>query len=108
MKITWNIPGRMISGTKSGYLLNNPDHEVVFNANVCTEAGERIWYGDLDLTLDDAALVELATMRNEPILVLRERHARFEHMAKPKIEWAVARYTSSGRDQSWLDQSKQG
>lgn len=68
---------RMISGSKSGYANQFPDHKVVFNARVYDLetyekekknkikdffAGQELelWYGDLDLTLDNEKLKEIA------------------------------------------------
>jgi hypothetical protein len=71
--------GRIISGSKSGYYDKNPDHKVVFNANVITESRGKIFYGDLDLTLDTDKLKEVAEILKEPLYVLREMDARFEN-----------------------------
>ena len=43
--------GRLIAVSKSGYKSQYPNNEVVFNANIVTSEG-KVWYGDLDLTLD--------------------------------------------------------
>jgi hypothetical protein len=40
------MPGRMISASKSMYTASTPDAIVVFNGNVVTESGAKIWYGD--------------------------------------------------------------
>jgi len=79
--------GRMISASKTGI----SGHITVFNANVCTAAG-KIWFGDLDVTKDEAKLKELAHALGEKIYVLRERDARFENEGAPLLENAVASF----------------
>jgi hypothetical protein len=68
--------GRMISGSKTGFCKQHPDHFPVFNANVCTDAG-KIWFGDIDLTEDEAKLAELARALGQKVYVLYERDGRF-------------------------------
>jgi len=85
------IRGRMISGSKSTYRKAYKDHLVVFNANVCTSNG-KIWYGDLDITLDAERLQKLADTLNTIIYVLYESDGRFECENNPRIENAVAYY----------------
>lgn len=69
--------GRLLSGSKSGYNKTFPDHKVIFNSRVYDLktyerekdgaikdwfAGQpiEIWYGDLDLTIDNEKLKEIA------------------------------------------------
>lgn len=80
--------GRMICGSKSEYAHKHPEHLVVFNANVCLSDG-KIWYGDLDVTRDEAKLQELAEALGETVFVLREMDARFHNEVDPKLEAAV-------------------
>ena len=82
------MPGRMISASKSMYTPSKPDAIVVFNSNVCTESG-KIWYGDIDVGLDEAKLKELADAIGERIYVLREMDARFENEGIPLLDKAV-------------------
>lgn len=82
------MPGRMVSASKSGYSTAHPDNIVVFNSNVCTESG-KIWYGDIDVTLDEAKLKELAEAIGERIYVIYEMDGRFENEAKPKLDDAI-------------------
>jgi hypothetical protein len=77
------IMSRMISGSKSGYKEKYPDNKVVFNANIVTESRGKIWFGDLDLTLDTAQLMNVARELKEPLYVLREMDARFENENQP-------------------------
>lgn len=73
------IMGRMISGSKSGYMERNPGNKVVFNANIVIKSRGKVWYGDLDLTLDREDLRFIATDLKEPLYVLYEMDARFEN-----------------------------
>ena len=79
--------GRMISGTKSGYIKNNPGHEVYFNANVFILGEGKIWYGDLDLNKDIEKLKLVAAELGKSLYVLREKDGRFgrEKISDPEI-----------------------
>jgi hypothetical protein len=77
------MTGRMISGSKSGYKEKYPNNKVVFNANIVTKSRGKIWYGDLDLTLDTAQLMNVARELKEPLYVLYEMDARFENEDQP-------------------------
>lgn len=94
------LPHGRCFGSKSGYWMSNKDHITVFNANVLREIrGERwkfwvrryekIWYGDLDITLDEEKLKELARELKCRLVVLRENDARFDTEEKPRLERAV-------------------
>lgn len=83
-------PGRMISQSKSGFRERHPDHAAVFNANLCVEAG-KIWFGDLDLTIDEPLLLELANQLDEQIYVLREMDGRFKNELRPLLDHALYR-----------------
>jgi len=82
--------GRMISGSKSMYHERFPDHEVYFNANIVLESNGKVWYGDIDFTLDKSKLQEIADVLGEPLYVLCEMDARFENENKP-IEFYKSR-----------------
>lgn len=84
--------GRMISGSKSGYMSRNPDNLVVFNANLCTKERGKIWFGDLDLSKDDKLLEQFAKALAQDLYVLREHDARFDNEESPKFENAVKVY----------------
>ena len=45
-------PGRMISGSKSGYVRNHPNSRPVFNARICILGEGIVWWGDLDIARD--------------------------------------------------------
>lgn len=84
-------PGRMISGSKSGYIRQFPNNRPVFNANVCVESG-KIWHGDLDLTLDGDKLQQLTNELDERVYVLYEMDARFENEESPLLDQAIETY----------------
>jgi len=58
------FPGKIIGASKSGYRENFPDHLVVFNSNVFVEKN-KIWFGDIDITLSLESLQELASSIGE-------------------------------------------
>jgi hypothetical protein len=77
--------GRMLSGSKSRYMDANPDHEVYFNANVFTRQG-KLWWGDLDITIDAEKLQNIAEAMGEKLYVLREMDGRFENEGISEIQ----------------------
>jgi len=91
-------PGRLISHSKSAYREAHPDHTVIFNSNVICGKHGKVWWGDLDLTLDGAKLSMVAEELSTELLVLRELDARFgnENISfEDAKEKAVARYGTS-------------
>lgn len=82
------LPGRLISASKIDYSQRHPDNIVVFNSNICTNEG-KIWFGDIDVTLDSAKLKELAETLGTKVYVLREMDARFENENTPLLDKAV-------------------
>jgi len=69
---------RLISGSKSGYRSMHLDNLVVFNANViCRSHKERVWRGDLDITLDGDKLRAVAKEIGEPLYVFHEQFIEF-------------------------------
>lgn len=75
--------GRLLSGSKSGYLENNPSHKVFFNGNIFNSGAWLLWYGDIDLNLDAEKLQKLANQLNECLYVTSENPYRWE---SPDIE----------------------
>jgi hypothetical protein len=72
-------PARMICGSKTNYLTNNPQNKVFFNANIIAvgeNLNRKIWHGDLDLTLDAQKLKLIAAKNETALYVLRESDAR--------------------------------
>ena len=92
---TLGFPGRMISGSKSGYRDRYPNNLVIFNANVCT-AQNKIWYGDLDLALDKEKLSLLAVALGQDLYVLYEMDGRFENKKSPIIKSAQVVFKADG------------
>lgn len=88
MAIDFNRPGRMLSAGKR----EPKGHVCVWNANVCTRSKGKIWFGDLDLTADEADLKAFAVREGETVYVLRERDGRFTNEVKPLLDNAVAKY----------------
>ena len=80
------VMGRMISGSKSGYQERYPNNKAVFNANIVTETRGKIWYGDIDLSIDSVELMGIAKELGESLYILREMDARFEN-EKQSIEF---------------------
>ena len=83
--------GRMVSASKSDYSDRYPSHFTIFNANIVTLKGGKIWYGDLDLTAEAMKLKDAASEAGQTLYVLRERDARFGAEDKnPKLLVAKA------------------
>tara|TARA_R110000822_G_scaffold25937_17_gene78534 strand:- start:16065 stop:16310 length:246 start_codon:yes stop_codon:yes gene_type:complete len=55
---------------------------IVFNSNVATKSGGKIWFGDLDLTLSKDKLISLSTELGETVYVFSEHDMRFENESK--------------------------
>ena len=72
------MPGRLLSGSKSGYSSDHPVNVVFFNANVFDCRGKKVWYGDVDLTADAQTLQTIASCLDEPFYVTRESPFRWE------------------------------
>ena len=80
--------GRMLSGSKSGYIERYPEGKPIFNANIITSQG-KVWYGDIDLFYDKEKLQNVADLINDTIYVLREMDARFDTEENPDTSKAV-------------------
>lgn len=88
--------GRMVGGSKSIYRYDNPDHYVIFNANILTKNNGKVWYGDLDITLDLETLRELAKDLGQNIFIFYESDARFGKEENP--DYAEAAVEIHGHD----------
>jgi hypothetical protein len=88
-------PGRLVGMSKTGYREQHPDHLAVFNTNVCFAAG-KVWWGDVDLTLDESKLVRLAAQTDETVYLLYERDGRFANEEAPLLAQAVYSVTPNG------------
>jgi hypothetical protein len=89
------VPGRMVGLSKSGYTDANRRNLVVFNANICFRGG-KVWWGDVDLTIDEPSLTALAAHTQETVYVLHESDGRFRHEADPLLQRAVYSVTPDG------------
>jgi hypothetical protein len=92
----WN--GRMISGSKSGYMRNHPNNLTVFNSNIVIGEDNpvKIWYGDIDITLSIDDVKKLAKELDTTVYVLREMDARFENEDRPRIDRFVVKADANG------------
>ena len=102
--------GRMIGDSKTAYRDTHPDHLPVFNANVCLGTS-KIWHGDLDLTIDEEALFDLASRSEEVVSVLYESDGRFRYEEHPLIAEAVYSAAPSGHslvDSAWAERRADG
>ena len=89
------FPGKIIGASKSGYRENFPDHLVVFNSNVFVEKN-KIWFGDIDITLSLESLQELASSIGEKIYVLTEMDGRFGNENNPNLNRAIISILQDG------------
>lgn len=102
--------GRMISSSKSGYRERFPYNLVVFNANVIALTKpsltslklklkkEKIWYGDIDISISRNSLKDLAVDEGREIVVLYEMDARFENEKDPLIDNFIYKVTPDGKE----------
>ncbi|HWH24329.1 MAG TPA: hypothetical protein VNW68_05480 [Candidatus Limnocylindria bacterium] len=68
--------GRLISWSKSWYRELFPDHLVLSNASITDASGRRLWWGDLDASVDEEKLVALARALERRLFVFYEAHFR--------------------------------
>lgn len=83
----------------------------MFNANVCLEHAGKIWWGDLDLTLDESQLANLAQQTGQTVYLLYESDGRFENEDAPLLGQAVYSVTPSGHtrvDHTLVDRRADG
>lgn len=85
----------LISWSKSGYSRNKPKNLAVFNSNIVIN-GEKVWYGDIDLSLSKNSLQSIAKQENVDIFVIYERDGRWDNEDNPKIDRPVAIYHGDG------------
>ena len=82
------FPGRIIFGSKCGYLEDHPGHHVVFNGNIVTKEDGKIWFGDIDATLDFDKLKDIADLLGKDLYILRESDGRFENENAGFLFWS--------------------
>lgn len=74
------MAGRMITQDKMDYEYAHPDNEIYFNANIFVEGSYgKVWYGDIDFTLDEPKLKLCAKMIGKPLYLLKELDGRFKN-----------------------------
>jgi hypothetical protein len=75
--------GRMIGASKSTYCQEHQGELVIFNANVLTKTHGKVWFGDLNVTLDFDSLKNVADQLGEDLYILMEGDARFGYEKQP-------------------------
>lgn len=82
---------RLVGMSKTDYRNRHPDHKVYYNANIFTQEDGKIWFGDIDLTLDEKNLKQLSVELDKEIFLMREMDGRFENedtaLLKEKAVW---------------------
>ena len=78
--LTW---GRLLSYSKSEYRAQNPESDVLFNANIYILGVGKVWWGDIDLTKDWNTLETVAASLGRALYVLREMDGRFGKEDQP-------------------------
>jgi len=85
--------GRMVAGSKSGYRTRNEYNKVYFNANVCIlneNILEKIWWGDIDISLEGDKLKDIGKLLDETLYVFYEHDARnIEDLEDLNLEQSV-------------------
>jgi hypothetical protein len=87
--------GAMICGSKTLYISANPKNLAVFNANVCVGL-DKVWWGDIDVTLSKDALISLSKELNNVVFILYEMDGRFENEDEPNIRNYVVKFLPDG------------
>jgi hypothetical protein len=82
-------PGRLISGSKSGYRNAHLENLTIFNANICIDEG-KVWYGDIDVTKSKVGLQEIVDKTNKTLYILFEMDGRFEYEERPILKNSAA------------------
>lgn len=94
-------PGRC-KGSKSGYCKRFPRNVMIFNANVYCGMPDgsiqKIWYGDMDLTLEEQKLQYLAERLGRLVYVFYEMDGRFLRGEPANAERAI--YLTAGQGQA--------
>lgn len=111
LSATLGSEGRMISPSKSGYRERHPERVAIFNTNVCVASGQKVWHGDLDLTLDEPQLAALSKQIGEVVFLLYEGDGRFAHEQQPLLDKAVYSVTPTGHTRyqhRFIERTKDG
>lgn len=86
--------GRVL-GSKSGYRDAHPSNAPIFNSYLYTDDGP-IWSGDLDLTIDEDKLRELARRLGKRVYVQYEQFARYGPTFVETLPYAACAVTPDG------------
>lgn len=81
--------GRMISDSKSGYKEEHLFNTVCFNANIFIKKAEvyfKIWYGDLDISLEGDILKKIAEELKTTLYVVKEMDGRFKNENRQDVQ----------------------
>jgi hypothetical protein len=108
--------GRIMSASKTAWTRAFPTEVGIFNANVFArpEGGQvmKVWHGDLNLTREEPALVQVAAASGQTIWVLFERDGRFGGKdEEPELGRAVLCLHPGGGvafDESYLVRAEDG
>lgn len=85
----------LVGWSKTYYYKKNPKHLTVFNSNIVVN-GEKVWYGDIDLSISKNDLQSIAKQENVDIYVIYESDGRFENEEEPYLDRPVAIYRKDG------------
>jgi len=70
--------GRLLTAvSKSAYYKSYPSHIVLFNACLFNTKGEKVWWGDVDLSLDWKVFAEASCSLNQTLILTPETPYRF-------------------------------
>lgn len=71
--------GKLLAYSKSSYSRAHPDHQVFYNACIFDAASEeQLWFGDVDMTKQEAHLQKVANSLGRDIILTAEYPFRFE------------------------------
>lgn len=68
--------GKMIAHSKNSYKLENPKNLAIFNAFITDGDNKEVWSGDLDLTIEEDAILALSLELNDTIIIYPESRSR--------------------------------
>lgn len=86
--------GRIL-GSKSRYRDAHPNNFTIFNANICIKQG-KVWFGDVDLTLEKDILLKISKEVGQTLYVLYEMDARFNHEEEPLLSKSACIFRPDG------------
>jgi len=83
--------GFMLSGSKSFYRLKYRHNTIVFNSNIfffndINQLWEKIWFGDIDISLQGDILKDISKEIGHPLYVVSEMNGRFGNADNQNID----------------------